>query len=241
MIGAREQTSAAAALGHLGAAMPAHIEECAQPAVATAHDQDGHAGKIIGAEAAGRRPLRGESHHDRVLAEQDPLLGGETLRIGVDRHIVAPGRVGHGGGLGVDEMQQPLQKVNLVMPAHRTNSGFLSRLKWEIEITRYATVSCAAVLFNTAPYRSIAPETTGRDREACQASLGGSVSAPRDRLRCKSLLFGFQQEPGAGRDEAGSTARRLVEEKEALAEQERIEKHGAGFRVGRRKTEFAKE
>src|SRR5882757_1146437 len=172
MIGAREQTSAAAALGHLGAAMPAHIEECAQPAVATAHDQDGHAGIIIGAEAAGRRPLRGESHHDRVLAEQDPLLGGETLRIGVDRHIVAPGRVGHGGGLGVDEMQQPLQKVNLVMPAHRTNSGFLSRLKWEIEITRYATVSCAAVLFNTAPYRSIAPETTGRDKRPARPVSG---------------------------------------------------------------------
>src|SRR3981189_601323 len=84
-------------------------------------------------------------------------------------------------------------------------------------------------------YGTVSKHCSGNDRprqEARPASLRGSVRAARDRLRCKSLLFGFQQEPGAGRDEAGATAWRLVEEQEALAEQERVEKHGAGFRVG---------
>ena len=44
MIGAREQPRLAAALRYLGAAMAAHVQECAQFIVASPHDQDGQAG-----------------------------------------------------------------------------------------------------------------------------------------------------------------------------------------------------
>ena len=49
-------------------------------------------------------------------AEQERLLARQMLRIGVDRHVVAPGRIGHGGGLGVDVAQQPLQEIDLSLP-----------------------------------------------------------------------------------------------------------------------------
>src|SRR5882724_10208145 len=119
MIGAREQTRAAAALGHFGAAVPAHIQERAQLIVTPPYDQDRHPGIIIGTKVARRRPLRSETHHDRVLAKQDPLLLGQTLGIGVGRHLVAPGRGRHRGRPGVDVMQQSLQEADLVLPAHR--------------------------------------------------------------------------------------------------------------------------
>ena len=71
MIGAGEDAGLAAALRHLGAAVPAHVEERAQLAVAVARDEDRHAGIIVGAEGAGPGPLRGKAHQQRVLAEQD--------------------------------------------------------------------------------------------------------------------------------------------------------------------------
>ena len=58
MIGAREQPRLAAALRYLGAAMPTHIQECAQFAVASPHDQNGQTGMVVGAEAARRGPVR---------------------------------------------------------------------------------------------------------------------------------------------------------------------------------------
>jgi hypothetical protein len=41
-------------------------------------------------------------------AEQLLLLASELLRIGVDRHVVAPGRIGQAGGPGLDVVQQAL-------------------------------------------------------------------------------------------------------------------------------------
>jgi hypothetical protein len=119
MIGAREGARRAVALRHLGAAMPAHVEKRAQLAVAPAHDEDRHAGLIVGAEGAGRGPQRGEAHQDRMLPEQDLLLAGEMLRIRVDRRVVAPGCIGQARGLAVDVVQQPLHEVDLLLPVHR--------------------------------------------------------------------------------------------------------------------------
>jgi len=48
-------------------------------------------------------------------------------------------------------------------------------------------------------------------------------------------VFNFQKEPGAGGDQVGSPARRLSETQHALAEQERIEEHGAGICISGRK------
>src|SRR4029079_15294469 len=119
MVRAGEKTRRAAALGYLGAAVPAHIEERAQFAVAPAHDQYRHPDIVIRAEVTGLGPLRSTAHQDRVLAEKDLLLLGQMLGVGVDRHVIAPGRIGHGGGSSVNIMQQPLQKLDLIVPAHR--------------------------------------------------------------------------------------------------------------------------
>src|SRR6266571_3146855 len=74
---------------------------------------------IVGAEGAGRRPFRGETHQDRMAAEQDLLLAGEMLRIRVDRHVVPKGRVGKRRGPRVDMVQQPLQQTDLLVPDHQ--------------------------------------------------------------------------------------------------------------------------
>ncbi len=102
MIGAGEDAGFAATLSHLGAAVPAHVEEGAQLAVAVARDQDRHAGIIVGAKGAGPGPLRCKAHQQRVLAKQDRLLARQMLRIRVDSHVVAPGRIGQMRGLGID-------------------------------------------------------------------------------------------------------------------------------------------
>ena len=124
MIGAGEGAGLTGVLGYLGAAMPANVEERAQPSIAAAHQQNWHAGIVIGAVGAGARPFRGEAHQQWMPAEQLLLLASEMLRIGVDRHVVAPGRIGQAGGPGLDVVQQALQKIDLPLPLHRCLLAF---------------------------------------------------------------------------------------------------------------------
>ncbi len=95
MVGAHEEAGLAAALRHLGAAVPAHVEERAQLAVARRARRGSARPRSRRCESAGRLPLGGKAHQQRVLAEQDLPLARRVLRIAVDRHVVAPGRVGH--------------------------------------------------------------------------------------------------------------------------------------------------
>src|SRR5947207_5938208 len=80
---------------------------------------------VVGAKAPRRRPVRSEAHDQWMRAKQNPLFLGEALCVRVDRHLVAPGAIGHRRGPGLHVMQQPLQKVDLILPAHRTSSGLL--------------------------------------------------------------------------------------------------------------------
>src|SRR5206468_5329036 len=73
------------------------------------------------AKAPRRGPVRSEAHDERMLAKQNPLFLGEALCVRVDRHLVAPGAVRHRRGPRLHVMQQPLQKVDLILPAHRTS------------------------------------------------------------------------------------------------------------------------
>src|SRR5205823_1436492 len=101
--------------------MATHVQERAQSAVASPHDQNGQTGMVVGAEAPRRGPVRSEAHDERMLAKQNPLFLGEALCVRVDRHLVAPGAIGHRRGPRLHVMQQPLQKVDLILPAHRTS------------------------------------------------------------------------------------------------------------------------
>ena len=126
MIGAREQPRAAAALGHLGAAVPAYIQERAQldrrararPGSARRHSR--RCRKLPGADHSEAKPIRIGCCRNRML-----LFAGETPGVGVDRHVVAPGRIGHRGGPGVDVMQQPLQEVRSGLAGSSENSGLV--------------------------------------------------------------------------------------------------------------------
>src|SRR5262249_43451949 len=91
---------------------------------------DRHAGIIVGAEASGRGPFRGEADQDRVLPEQDLPLARQMLRIDVNRDIVAPGCVRERGGPGVDIVQKPLQQIDLLLPVHRGRLLALCRDSW---------------------------------------------------------------------------------------------------------------
>jgi hypothetical protein len=53
-----------------------------------------------------------------MLAEQGLLLAGEMFGIRVDRHVVAPGRIGQASGPGLDKVQQALQELDLLLPFH---------------------------------------------------------------------------------------------------------------------------
>src|SRR6266496_500374 len=150
--------------------MATHVEERAQFAVASPHDQNGQAGIVIGAETPRRGPVRSKTHHQRMLAKQHPLFLGEAPCVRVDRHLVAPGAVGQRRGPGLHVMQQSLQKLDLILPAHRKPPclPWILLLHWE----RYGTVSIppAVAIFNTVPYRA---RTQQRERSAtyCPCSI----------------------------------------------------------------------
>ena len=122
VIGARECARAAATLGHLGAAMPAYVEEGTQLAVAAPDGQDWHAREIVGPVGAGLWPIAGEPHHDRPPPDEDVLFLPVTLRAGVGAHLVVPGRVRHRRRLGVDVVHQLLEEGYLSRPVHDRSS-----------------------------------------------------------------------------------------------------------------------
>src|SRR3954471_16733873 len=121
MIRAREQSRLAAALRHLGAAMAAYVEERAQFVIASPHDQNRQASMVVGAEASRLGPVRSKTHDQRMLAKKNPLFFGEALGIRVGRYLVAPWVIRHRRGARLHVMQQPLQQIDLILPAHRTS------------------------------------------------------------------------------------------------------------------------
>ena len=54
-----------------------------------------------------------------MLAEQDLLLVRQMFRIGVDRDVVSPRRLGEAGCSGLDVVQQAVQEIDLALPVHR--------------------------------------------------------------------------------------------------------------------------
>src|SRR5262249_17057571 len=58
--------------------------------------------------------------------DRGPLLPLQPLGIGVARRVIAPRAIRHRGGSRVDVVQQPLQKLDLILPAHRETPGLRS-------------------------------------------------------------------------------------------------------------------
>ena len=123
VIGARERARAAATLGHLGAAMPAYVEEGTQLPVAAPDGQDWNAREIVGPVGAGLRPVAGEPHHYGSPPDENLLLPLVALRAGVGAHLVVPWRVGHRGRLRVDVVHQLLEEGYLSRSVHDRSSS----------------------------------------------------------------------------------------------------------------------
>ena len=63
-----------------GAAMPADVEEGAQPPVAGAHDENRHAGEIVGAPVAGLAEPAAQAEEQGMAAEQKLALALGLIR-----------------------------------------------------------------------------------------------------------------------------------------------------------------
>ena len=122
VIGAGERAGAAAALRDLGAAMAAGVEESAQLAVPATHGEDRHPGVVLGAVGAGLGPIAGKAHDQRTLPDEYVLLALVSLRACERRHLVAPRRLGHARGFGVEVVQQRLEDLDLGGAVHAWSS-----------------------------------------------------------------------------------------------------------------------
>src|SRR5262249_39093970 len=106
------------ALRDLGAAVSTNVEKCPQLSITSARQQDRYPGIVVGRKAPGHRPLRGETHEQWPLAEQQLPFAVGVRSIAVDRHVVAPGGVGQGRGFAIQMLQETFQKLNLLLPVH---------------------------------------------------------------------------------------------------------------------------
>src|SRR5262245_23807680 len=118
MIGTGERARATASLRDLGAAVSANIEEGPERSVATSDGEDRDPREIVGAIGARLGPVTGEPHHQRTASDEFLLLPFVALRAGVGRDIVAPRRISQRGCLGVDVVEQLLEKTDFDRSVH---------------------------------------------------------------------------------------------------------------------------
>src|SRR5262245_4088908 len=118
MVGTGERARAAASLRYLGTAGSANIEEGPERSVASPDGEDRDAREIVGAIGAWLGPVTGEPHHQRTASDEYLLLPFVALRAGVGRDIIAPRRIGQRGRLGVDVVEQLLEKTDFDRSVH---------------------------------------------------------------------------------------------------------------------------
>src|SRR5262249_38771112 len=117
-----EGTRAATPVGHLGAAMPAHVEKRAHPSIAAPQREDRNARQIIGPVGTGLRPVAGKPHHQGSLPDEHLFLPLVALERGIGAYLIAPRRIGHCRRLGVDAAQHTLQNRDLSRSVHASSS-----------------------------------------------------------------------------------------------------------------------